>query len=145
MDAEKRILLAVRGGVGCAILGSLLGGCAVVLISAVRGSFGLAALSLIPMAVLYAAVTGAPFGFVAGAAGTWLVAARARHISGRRLYLEAACGGAVLGATYPLVLTISGWGPFQNLVSVLPISIGAGAICGIVLVPEVRRYLRALP
>jgi hypothetical protein len=139
MAADKRILLAVRGGVVCAILGSLIGGSAVLLISAIRGNFGLAALSLIPIAFVYAAVTGVPFGFVAGIAGTLWIAARAQHVSGKRLYYEAAGAGVLIGALYPLALTVFGWGPLENLLSELPISIGAGVVCGLALSREVQK------
>src|SRR5260370_15955290 len=145
MAIKKRVFLALRGGVSCAALGSLVGGRRFLLVSAVHGRFGLAALSLIPVAVVFAAITAAPFGFVVGSAGILWLAARAQRASGRRLYLEAAGGGAVLGATYPLVLTILGWGPFQNLLSVLPISIGTGVVCGIVLTREVQKYVLAVP
>ncbi|MGA7338170.1 MAG: hypothetical protein WBW91_15690 [Candidatus Sulfotelmatobacter sp.] len=139
MAADNRILFALRGGVVCAILGSLLGGCAVLLISAIRGDFGLAALSLIPIVFLYAAVTGVPFGLVAGTVGTWWIVARARHISSGRLYYEASATGALIGGSYPLVLKVFGWGPFENLLSTLPISIGAGIVCGLVLTREVLK------
>lgn len=144
MAIKKRVFFAIRGGLTCAALGSLVGGCGVLLISAVRGNFGLAALALIPMAVLFAAITAAPFGFMVGSVGVLWLAARAPRVSGKRFYFEAAGGGAVLGSTYPLVLTILGWGSFQNLVSVLPISIGTGVICGIVLTREVQKYVRAV-
>jgi hypothetical protein len=142
MAADKRVFLAIRGGVICAVLGSLLGGSAALIISAIRGNFGLAALSLIPIGFVYAAVTGGPFGLVAGMAGTLWIAARAQHISGKRLYYEAAGAGALIGALYPLALAIFGWGPVENLLSELPISIGAGAACGMVLVREVQKGLR---
>jgi len=140
MATKKRAVLATRGGLICAALGSLIGGCGFLLISAVKGNFGLAALSLIPMAVIFAAITAVPFGFMMGFLGVWWLASRAQHILGRRLYLEAIAGGAVLGAAYPLVLTVLGWGPFGNLLSVLPISIAAGIICGIVLTREVQKF-----
>jgi hypothetical protein len=141
MATKKRVFLVIRGGLSCALLGSFVGGCGFLLISAVRGNFGLAALSLIPMAVIFAAITAAPFGFMVGSVGVWWLAVRAQRVSGRRLYFEAAGGGAVLGATYPLVLTILGWGPFGNLVATLPISIGTGVVCGIVLTREVQKYV----
>ena len=97
------------------------------------------------MAVIFAAITAAPFGFMVGFVGVWWLAARAERVSERRLYFEASGGGAVLGATYPLVLTILGWGPFENLLSVLPISIATGIICGVVLTREVRKQVLAVP
>jgi hypothetical protein len=92
-------------------------GFGVVLISAVRGNFGLAA-------------------FPRGSRS-----ARFRKTALLRAAEE--CG--VPGATYPLVLTVFGWGPFQNLASVLPISIVTGVICGIVLTREVQEYVLAVP
>ena len=145
MATKKRAFLAIRGGLACAALGSMVGGCGFLLISAVRGNFGLAALTLIPMAVIFAAITAAPFRFLVGSVGVWWLAARAQRVSGRRLYVEATGGGAVLGATYPLFMAILGWGPFENLVAALPISIGTGIICGIVLTHEVRKYVLAVP
>ena len=138
MATKNRASLVIRGGLTCAVLGPLIGGCVFVLIWAVRGNLGLAALSLVPVAVIVGAFTAAPFGFMVGSVGIWWLAGRALRVSGRRLYFEAAGGGAVLGATYPLVIAILGWGPFENLVAALPVSIGTGVVCGMVLTREVR-------
>jgi hypothetical protein len=140
MATREHVFFAIRSGLVCATLGSLVGGCAFVAISAVVGNAGLAALALLPMAVIYGAVTAVPFGFVSGLVGSWWLVGRARRVSIRRLYFEAVAGGALLGATYPLTLAICGWGPFENLVSALPISIGTGVICAIVLTREVRKH-----
>src|SRR5260370_9460327 len=106
MAIKKRVFLALRGGVSCAALGSLVGGCCFLLVSAVHGSFGLAALSLIPVAVVFAAITAAPFGFVVGSAGILWLAARAQRASGKRLSFEAAAGGSGMGATLLSGLTV---------------------------------------
>jgi len=48
---------------------------------------------------------------------------------------------ALIGALYPLVLTIFGWGPSENFLSELPISIGAGAVCGFALAREAKKQV----
>jgi hypothetical protein len=103
------------------------------------------ALEFFPMAVVFAAIPAAPFGFVVGSAGSWWLAARAEHgVSGKRLFFESAGIGALLGAIFPVVLSILGWGPFAKLFSALPISIGIGIVCGIILIPLMRKN-RLLP
>ncbi|MGC2247829.1 MAG: hypothetical protein WA609_14585 [Terriglobales bacterium] len=98
-----------------------------------------------PIAVLLAAITAVPFGFTVGSVGVWWLAGRAERVSERRLYFESTGGGAALGATYPLIMAILGWGPFENLVAALPISIGTGIICGIVLTRETRKSVVTMP
>jgi hypothetical protein len=148
MDTRKRFTLIVIGGVFCAVVGSLLGGLVVVLLRMLRGNMQnniVEALEFFPMAVVFAAIPAAPFGFIVGSAGSWWLTARAEHgVSGKRLFFESIGIGAVLGATFPLILATLGWGPFANLVSALPISIAIGIICGILLVLLMRKY-RPLP
>jgi hypothetical protein len=139
MAPSNRASLVIRGGVICAALGSLIGGCASLLISAVRGNFVLESLSLIPMAILFAAITAAPFGFAVGAIGVLWLTFRSQRTSGRRLYLEAAGMGAALGGYISAANVNSGMGPFENLLAARPISIGTGIIFGIVLSRETRR------
>jgi hypothetical protein len=143
MENKKRMGLAFVGGAFCAIVGSLIGGVVVVLIRTLQGSAKDLAegLAFFPMAVVFVAIPGVPFGFVVGSAvGSWLLAARADHGDpGKRLYFESAGLGGVLGATFPLILTAFGWGPFNNLVTAVPISIGIGILCGAALVPFMRK------
>lgn len=129
-------------------MGSLLGGVAVVLIRAwaLRGTESITeAVAFFPMAVAFAAIPAAPFGFIVGPVGSWWLTIRAaRGVSGKRLYFESAGIGGALGSTFPLILAALGWGPFNNLVSMLPISITIGIGCGILLIPLTRKY-RPLP
>lgn len=144
MANRKRLSFALAGGVFCAIVGSLLGGVVVVLIRALQGNTRdmAEALTLFPMAVVLVAIPAAPFGFIVGSLGSWCIAARAdRGVSEKRLYFESAGIGGLLGATFPLILTILGWGPFNNLVSALPISITIGIVCGIILIPVTRKHV----
>jgi hypothetical protein len=147
MENKKRLTQAMIGGVFCATVGSLLGGVVVVLIRVLQGNTQniVEALAFFPMAVVFAAIPAAPFGFIVGSAGSWWLAVRTDSgVLGRRLYFESAGIGAVLGATFPLILALLGWGPFANLISALPISITIGIVCGIILTPLMRKY-RPLP
>jgi hypothetical protein len=144
MANRKSLSFAIVGGVFCAIVGSLLGGVVVVLIRALQGNTQnmAEALAFFPMAVVFVAIPAAPFGFIVGSFGSWWLATRAdRGVSGRRLYFESAGIGGVLGATFPLILAVLGWGPFNNLVSALPISITIGIVCGVALTPLMRKHV----
>jgi hypothetical protein len=91
------------------------------------------------MAVVFTAIAAAPFGFIVGSIGSWFLVARwANTPSSIRICCESGGFGALLGATYPFIATSLGWGPFENLLSALPISIGTGFICGVMLPPFVR-------
>jgi integral membrane sensor domain MASE1 len=148
MANSTRLHFALVVGVSCAVVGSLLGGVAVVLIRSwtLRGTESMTeVVTFFPMAVAFAAIPAAPFGFIVGSVGSWWLAIRAaRGVSGKRLYFESAGIGGVLGSTFPLILAAFGWGPFENLVSALPISITIGIACGILITPLTRKY-RPLP
>lgn len=144
MVNRKRFVLVAKGGLFCAVLGSLLGGIVVAFIRVVQGSTGSVweAVSFLPLAIVFASIPAAPFGFIVGSAGSWWLATRAASgVAGVRLYCESVLAGAVLGASFPLVLTILGWGPFNNLVSAMPISVGIGTVCAVTLIPFMRKYL----
>ena len=143
MASRKRLSFALASGVFCAIAGSLLGA-VVVLIRALQGTTQgmVEALAFFPAALVFVAIPAAPFGFIVGSLGGWWLAVRAdRGVSWTRLYFESAGVGGVLGATFPLILAVLGWGPFNNLVSALPISITIGIVCGIMLIPYTRKHV----
>ena len=147
MANRKRWSFAIVGGVFCATVGSLLGGAVVVLIRTLPGNTQgiVEALAFFPMAVVFVAIPAAPFGFIVGSIGSWWLAARAdRGVLGKRPYFESAGIGGILGATFPLILTVLAWGPFNNLVSALPISIIIGIVCGAALTPVMRRHVAVL-
>jgi hypothetical protein len=148
MANSTRLHFALVGGVSCAVVGSLLAGIALVLIRSwtLRGTESMAeAVAFFPMAVAFAAISAAPFGFIVGSIGSWWLAIRAaRGVSGKRLYFESSGIGGVLGSTYPLILAAFGWGPFENLVAALPLSITIGIACGILIIRLTRKY-RPLP
>lgn len=144
MDAKNKTYFVVASGLFCSVLGSVLAGLTVTLIRAAQVSPTdlLGSFKLFPLVVLFAAIPGAPFGFIAGSIGAWWLMHRLTSgISKKRFYIEALVLGAGLGATLPVVLSTSGWGPFANLVSALPISILVGSMCGIAFAFFVRKYL----
>jgi hypothetical protein len=92
--------------------------------------------------LLFAAIPAAPFGFIVGSLGGWWLTSRLeRSVSARRIVFESAAVGALLGAGFPLVAILLGWGPFNNLVAMLPIAIGVGTLCGVILPLVMRRFL----
>jgi hypothetical protein len=116
MDIKKRASLAVAGGVLCAALGSLLGGVVVVIFRTTQrnGEDVAQALTFLPVAVMFAAIPAAPFGFLVGSVSSWWLSARVdRGVSRRRLYFASAGMGAVLGATFSAHYEYSWMGSLQ--------------------------------
>lgn len=150
MDTRKRAKLAIVGGIFCAVVGPLLGGTIYTLVSVAGGLWQRqqdvwTVAAFLPVVVLYAAIAAAPFGFIVGSIGSWWLVARvASTASARRVYCESGGVGALLGATFPPIEAVLGWGPFRNLLSSLPISIGTGIICGVALAASMRTYIRRL-
>jgi hypothetical protein len=142
METKSRLKISILSGVFCVLEASILGGIAVVVLRAVRSRGHLAALvRFIPVALVFAAIQAVPFGLIVGSIGGWWLAPRATgDIPSRHLFLQSAVLGAVLGSTFPIVAVALGWGPLQNLVSVLPISIGIGTVCGLSLAAVVRKF-----
>jgi len=143
MDTKPRLKISILSGVFCALVGSILGGMTVAILRAVRSPENpTTLLYFIPIAFLYAAIPAVPFGLIVGSIGGWWLAPRAAgDIPSRHLFLQSAVLGAVLGSTFPIVAVALGWGPLQNLVSVLPISIGIGTVCGPSLAVVMGKFL----
>jgi hypothetical protein len=143
VGVKKRAFLAVIGGLLCASLAALMAGIAFVLTKAIPARHGIeVAWTAFPMAVVFASVPAAPFGLIVGSIGCWWLIGRLEHgVPGRRLCFESAGFGAVLGATFPIVLATLGWGPFKNLVAALPFSIGIGFVCGLTVALLSRKYV----
>lgn len=149
MDKTKRASIAIIAGMFCAAAGSLLAGVAVALVGvlqgkALNGRSGMEIAAFFATILLFAAIPAAPFGFIVGSVGGWWLASRlARSVLVGRVVLESAAAGALLGATFPLVAVLLGWGPFNNLISILPISIGVGTVCGVILPSVMRKFVVA--
>ena len=143
MLTRSRLKLSIMSGVFCALVGSILGSIVVTVLRAVHAPGDLtAAFYFIPVAFLYVAIPAVPFGLVVGSIGGWWLAPRAtRETSARHLFLQSGLAGAALGSSFPLLAMALGWGPVENLVSVLPISIGIGVVCGVSLPVVIRRFL----
>jgi hypothetical protein len=141
MNTGKRAQLAVAGGSFCAIAGSIFGGLIVSVFQVIKTG-GIGGMSFIPVAILYAAVVAVPFGFFVGSFGSWWLVGRFdKHIPSKRIFCESLGVGALLGAVFPSVMALAGWGPYSNLVSVVPISVGIGVICAALLMQLMHAYL----
>ncbi|MGA7920186.1 MAG: hypothetical protein WCA38_10985 [Candidatus Acidiferrales bacterium] len=149
METGKRARLAIVGGVFCAIVGTLVGVLLIALwnylttpLPVSRNPVASFLMNIWTMFVI-GFIMAAPFGLIVGSIGSWWLAARASIVSARRFYCESAGIGALLGATFPLLAAIIfGLGPFRNLISQFPFSIGSGTICGLALAALVRSYVR---
>ena len=143
MDTKPRLKISILSGVFCALVGSILGGMLVAILRAVRSPESpTTSLYFVPIAFLYAAIPAVPFGLVVGSIGGWWLAPRATgETPSQHLFLQSGVMGAVLGSAFPLLAMALGWGPFQNLVSALPISIGIGVVCGLSLAAVIRKFL----
>ena len=131
----------------CAVVGSLLGGIVVVALRAIRSPEDPARfVSFIPIALVFATVQAVPFGLVIGSfRGWWLAPRVSGDIPPRHVLLQSTVMGAILGSTFPILAMALGWGPLENLVSALPISIGIGIVCGINLTLVMRKVLFVSP
>ena len=147
MDTKARVRASIWSGVFCAVVGSLLGAIVVVALRAIHSpedSNRFA--SFIPIALVFAAIQAVPFGLVIGSVGGWWLAPRAASgASSRYIFLQSSVMGAILGSTFPILAMALGWGSPENLVSVLPISIGIGVICALSLTLVMRKFVPATP
>jgi len=147
MEIKKQAYLAVVGGFFCATVGSLLGGLVVAVMRAIAlwPDDLMVASAFLPLAVLYASIVAAPFGFIVGSIGSWWLVGRVTSAApAKRVYYESAGLGGLLGAMFPLISALGGWGPFKNLLSALPISIGIGITCGIAVAAFMRSYIHRI-
>lgn len=142
MDTKPRLKISILSGVFCALVGSILGGMALVVLQAVRLSVDPATLArFTPTAFLLAAFAAVPFGSIVGSIGGWWLAPRvSSETPSQHLLLQSALMGVILGSAFPISALALGWGPFQNLVAVLPISIGIGVVCGLSLAAIMRKF-----
>jgi hypothetical protein len=143
MHATERARLAIVGGGFCAAVGSVFAALMVAFVNVIRfwrePEDMRNVIAAFPMVVIFSAIAAAPFGFIVGSIGSWwLVPHWAKTNSSNRVYWESGGLGALLGATYPLIAESFGWGPFENLVAALPISIGSGILCGVALAAFMR-------
>lgn len=101
------------------------------------------ALGVFPKMYLFALVFAGPFGFVIGGLGGGFLLLRARRAGSlRRLRIEVASLGGLLGSSYPLMARWLGWNPFEGLPGLLPISAAVGTLCAWLVTITLRNDLR---
>jgi hypothetical protein len=147
MDTKTRLKVLIFSGFFCAVVGTVLSAIAVVILRIISNGLrdGLMVASFLPGVLLYIAIVAVPFGLIVGSLGGWWIAPRVMgDTQSRYLFLQSSVLGAILGSTFPLLAIALGWGPLENLSSVLPISIGVGIVCGLLLTATMRKLARLL-
>lgn len=98
------------------------------------------ALGVFPKAYLFALVFAGPFGLVIGGLGGGFLLLRARRAGSlRRLRIEVAFLGGLLGSSYPLMAR---WLWLEWVPGLLPISVAVGALCAWLVTIALRNDLR---
>jgi hypothetical protein len=132
------VRLLILGAVICAVGGTILGTMASLAIGALV-TLEFSRLLILPAALPFAFLTVGPVGLAVGAAAGLAVAflgtRSLRGRSQRAWLLVGAASGGVFGAACPLVLFLTGWGPFElaNALSYGASGLFAGSLCGIAL------------
>lgn len=100
----------------------------------------LTTLEALPLAWLIAIIAMGPAGCVFGALGASWIRFRSSslHVS-RRLLLESALLGTALGGVVPISALVWGWGPRENLLSVVPAGAASGLVCAFLVVHALRK------
>jgi hypothetical protein len=149
MKWKNRARTAFQAGVFCAIFGPVLGGLAYGLLSLLSEPSSVlsapsAALGVLSIILLFAVISVAPFGFIAGLAGGWWLACREeKGIAKKRLCFESAGSGALLGATYPFAPGLGDIGGYtarssEYLQFHCLLGAGVGLTCGLLLALHAR-------
>jgi hypothetical protein len=132
------------GAIICGLIGPALGLVAFVPVAAMRHLSAhdtLSTLATLPVLWLFAIVPMGPIGGIFGALGASWIRFRSLTLhASRRLLLESAALGTVLGAAAPIVALACGWGPRENILRLIPVGAISGLICGAL----VERALRKL-
>jgi hypothetical protein len=81
-----------------------------------------------------------PAGCVFGALGASWIRFRSRSLhASRRLLLESALLGTVLGGLVPLSGLVWGWGPVKDALSLVPEGATSGLVCAFLVVLALRK------
>jgi hypothetical protein len=95
----------------------------------------LTTLAALPIAWIFAIIPMGPAGCVFGALGASWIRFRSSSLhASKRLLLEAALLGTVLGGVVPISALVWGWGPRENVLSVVPAGAASGLVCAFLVV-----------
>jgi hypothetical protein len=131
------------GAIFCGLIGPALALIVLIPFTAIRqGSArdALTTLTALPIAWIFAVIPMGPGGCLFGALGASWIRFRSRslHVS-RRLLLESALLGAALGGLVPISALVWGWGPRENVLSVVPAGAASGLVCAFLVVYALRK------
>ncbi len=100
----------------------------------------LTTLAALPIAWIFAIIPMGPAGCLFGALGASWIRFRSSSLHAlRRLLLESALLGALLGGVVPISALIWGWGPRENVLSVVPAGAASGLVCAFLVVLALRK------
>ena len=100
----------------------------------------LTTLAALPVAWIFAIIPMGPAGCVFGALGASWIRFRSSSLhASKRLLLESALLGAVLGGLVPISALAWGWGPRENVLSVVPAGAASGLVCAFLVLLALRK------
>ena len=100
----------------------------------------LTTLATLPIAWVFAIIPMGPGGCVFGALGaSWIRFRSSSSHASKRLLLESALLGTVLGGLVPISALVWGWGPRENVLSVVPAGAASGLVCAFLVVLALRK------
>jgi hypothetical protein len=100
----------------------------------------LATLAALPVAWVFAITPMGPAGCLFGALGASWIRFRSSSLrASKRLLLESALLGTVLGGVVPISALVWGWGPRENVLSVVPAGAASGLVCAFLVVLALRK------
>jgi hypothetical protein len=97
-------------------------------------------LTALPIAWIFAIIPMGPAGCVFGALGAcWIRFRASSSHAPKRLLLESALLGIVFGGVVPISALVWGWGPRENVLSVVPAGAASGLVCAFLVVLALRK------
>ena len=132
------------GAIICGLIGPGLPLIVFIPFSAIRQASArdaLTTLAALPIAWIFAIIPMGPAGCVFGALGASWIRFRSSslHTSSKRLLLESALLGTLLGGVVPITALVWGWGPRENVLSVVPAGAASGLVCAFLVVLALRK------
>jgi len=100
----------------------------------------LTSLATLPIAWIFAIIPMGPAGCVFGALGACWIRFRSSSLHApKRLLIESALLGTVFGGVVPISALVWGWGPRENVLSVVPAGAASGLVCAFLVVLALRK------
>jgi hypothetical protein len=131
------------GAIICGLIGPGLPLIVFIPFTAIRQASARDALTLLatlPIAWIFAIIPMGPAGCVFGALGACWIRFRSSSLHApKRLLIESALLGTVFGGVVPISALVWGWGPRENVLSVVPAGAASGLVCAFLVVLALRK------